>query len=66
MDSALDEAKGKKDALRSVLREIELKLEGLSVDKETYGKIEAIELKKKAYQKMLLVRKVEQHQDEAA
>jgi hypothetical protein len=44
MNSALDEAKGKKDALRSVLREIELKLEGLSVDKETYTKIEAIEL----------------------
>ena len=36
MDQALDEAQGKKDALRSVLREIELKLEGLSVDKETY------------------------------
>lgn len=43
-----------------------MKLEGLSVDKETYAQIEAIELRKKAYQKMLLVRKVEQHQDEAS
>jgi hypothetical protein len=32
-----------------VLREIEMKLEGLSVDKETFNQIEAIELKKKAY-----------------
>jgi hypothetical protein len=54
MNQALDEAQGKKDALRSVLREIELKLEGLSVDKETYQKIESIELKKKAVQKLQL------------
>ena len=30
--------------MRSILREIEMKLEGLSVDKETYAKIEEIEL----------------------
>ena len=65
MNLALDDAKGKKDALRHVLREIELKLEGLSVDKETYQQIEAIELKKKAYQKLLLVHKVEQYQADA-
>ena len=35
--------------MRSILREIEMKLEGLSVDKETYAKIEEIELKKKAF-----------------
>ena len=49
MNTALEEAQGKKETLRTVLCEIEIKLEGLSVDKETYAQIEAIELKKKAY-----------------
>jgi hypothetical protein len=44
------------------LREIELKLEGLQVDKETYSQIENIELRKKAYQKMLHVLNLEEHQ----
>ncbi len=51
--------------MRSILKVIEIKLEGLSVDKETYAAIEAIELKKKAYQKLLLLHKVEQQQHEA-
>lgn len=65
MQSALEDAQIKKNALGAVLREIEMKLEGLSVDKETYAAIEAIELQKKAYQKLLLVRKVEAQQVEA-
>lgn len=36
MNQALIESQLKKDALKQVLREIEMKLEGLSVDKETY------------------------------
>ena len=37
MNTALEEAQGKKETLRTVLSEIEIKLEGLSVDKETYA-----------------------------
>lgn len=66
MNNALDEAQAKKEALRSVLREIELKLEGLSVDKDTYAKIEAIELRKKAYQKLQLLDKIDEHNNEAS
>ena len=49
MNRALEDAEGQKKVLHKVLREIELKLQGLQVDKETYAQIESIELKKKAY-----------------
>jgi chromosome segregation ATPase len=57
MSTALEEARGKREVLRSILTEIEAKLEGLQVDKETYAQIEAIELKKKSYQKLILLAK---------
>ena len=62
MNRALEDAQGQKKVLHKVLREIELKLEGLQVDKETYSQIENIELRKKAYQKMLHVLNLEEHQ----
>ena len=49
MKSALEEAKGKKTVLGQILKEIGNKLDGLSSDKEEYARIEAVELKKKAY-----------------
>jgi structural maintenance of chromosome 3 (chondroitin sulfate proteoglycan 6) len=55
LEKGLQDAAVKKDALHSVLREIELKLEGLSVDKETFEKIEALEMRKKALQKYQLL-----------
>lgn len=58
MQTSLTEASVKKNSLRSILTEIELKLEGLSVDKETFTKIEAIEMQKKSYQKALYVSKI--------
>jgi chromosome segregation ATPase len=58
MLAALGEAALKKESLRQILSEIEMKLEGLSVDKETYSKIENIEIRKKAYSKALYVGKI--------
>jgi chromosome segregation ATPase len=58
MLTALGEAALKKESLRQILSEIEMKLEGLSVDKETYSKIENIEIRKKAYSKALYVAKI--------
>ncbi len=58
MQAALADAQLKKESLGQVLREIELKLEGLSVDKETFARVEAIELRKKAYQKALYLDKI--------
>ena len=62
---ALDDVQVKKQTLQSVLTEIEAKLAGLSVDKEAYKEIEEVELKKKAYQRMLYKSKVDKHQAEA-
>ena len=58
MLTALGEAALKKESLRQILSEIEMKLEGLSVNKETYSKIENIEIRKKAYSKALYVAKI--------
>jgi structural maintenance of chromosome 3 (chondroitin sulfate proteoglycan 6) len=59
MEQALNEAQVKKQTLNSVLSEIDTKLEGLQSDKELYKDIELLEMKKKAYQKMLYSNKVE-------
>ena len=40
------------------MREIESKLESLMQDKEMYREIEDLELKKKAYQKLLYLNKI--------
>ena len=61
MNRALEDAQGQKKVLHKVLREIELKLQGLQIDKETYAQIENIELKKKAYQKLLHVYNLDDH-----
>lgn len=39
--------------MQQILREIDIKLEGLEEDKSTFEKIESIELKKKAFQKAI-------------
>jgi len=65
MNRALEDAQGHKKVLHKILREIELKLQGLQVDKETYAQIETVELKKKAYQKLLHVYNMEDHKEVA-
>ncbi len=65
MNRALEDAQGQKKVLHKVLREIELKLQGLQIDKETYSQIETIELKKKACQKLLHVYNMQDHQEVA-
>ena len=61
MQSALEETKDKKKALDETLTEIYAKLEGLQVDKEAFKEIEQVEMEKKAYQRMLLMNKLESH-----
>ena len=53
MQQALTEAGEKKETLRSTLTEISAKLEGLQVDKEAFKEIEAVEMERRAYQRLL-------------
>ena len=53
MQQALTEAGEKKETLKSTLTEISAKLEGLQVDKEAFKEIEAVEMEKRAYQRLL-------------
>lgn len=59
MQVSLKEAKEKKNTLDSTLGEILKKLEGLQIDKEAYREIEAVDMQKKAYQRMLYVNKID-------
>jgi chromosome segregation ATPase len=59
MQVSLKEAKEKKNTLDSTLGEILTKLEGLQIDKEAYREIEAVDMQKKAYQRMLYVNKID-------
>ena len=59
MQVSLKEAKEKKNTLGSTLGEILTKLEGLQIDKEAYREIEAVDMQKKAYQRMLYINKID-------
>lgn len=53
MQQALTEAGEKKETLKLTLTEISAKLEGLQVDKEAFKEIEAVEMERRAYQRLL-------------
>lgn len=53
MQQALTEAGEKKETLKLTLTEISAKLEGLQVDKEAFKGIEAVEMERRAYQRLL-------------
>lgn len=61
INNSLQDAFNKKQILAGVLAEIELKLDGLQVEKEAFKEVEEIEMKKKACQKALYVGKAKRN-----
>ena len=59
MQQALQESKLKKKSLEQVLEEIKKKLDSLLVDKQAFGEIDKLEMKKRAYERVLLINKIE-------
>lgn len=60
MQLALTDASEKKQTLQSTLTEIKSKLDGLERDKKEFSEIEAVEMEKKAFQRLLYLQKVQQ------
>ena len=59
MQQALTDAAEKKKTLETTLEEINTKLQGLQVDKEAFKEIEAVEMEKRAYQRLLHLLKID-------
>ena len=59
MQQALTDAAEKKKTLEATLEEINTKLQGLQVDKEAFKEIEAVEMEKRAYQRLLHLLKID-------
>lgn len=59
MHQALQESKLKKKSLEQVLEEIKKKLDSLLVDKQAFGEIDKLEMKKRAIERVLLINKIQ-------